>query len=309
MIGQAVVGEAEAKGPLSFPNGKVRGSLWRTSLDRRTLLAGLLVFVGYFLGVKLGLALTFQPHPVSVMWPPNAILLAALLLTPLRAWWFLLLCALPAHLLAELQSLVPLKMVLCWFISNCSEGLIGAAGTRFIIGSTGRFDQVRTVGALFLFAGLIAPALSSFLDAAFVSFNQFGQQGYWQVWRMRFFSNVFAEMMLVPAIVTWSTVRPAPGFVRKLRTSAELAILLLSLLAVSARVFLWEKVGPTTNPTLLYTPLPFLLWVAVRFGPVGTSNAILPVALVSIWGAVHGRGPFISGLPEQNALAIQVFLS
>src|SRR5262249_6008016 len=112
MIGQAVIAEAEPKGPLSFPNGKVEIRLWRTRPDRRTLLAGLLVFAGYFLGVKLGLALTFRPHPVSVMWPPNSILLAALLLTPPRTWWFLLLCALPAHLLAELQSLVPLKMVL-----------------------------------------------------------------------------------------------------------------------------------------------------------------------------------------------------
>ncbi len=38
--------------------------------------AALLVFVGYYLGAKLGFALTFQPHPVSVLRPPNAIQLA-----------------------------------------------------------------------------------------------------------------------------------------------------------------------------------------------------------------------------------------
>src|SRR5262249_43444623 len=81
---------------------------------------GVLVFIGYYLGARVGFALTFHPHPISVFWPPNSILLAALLLTPARIWWFLLLAAFPAHLIAELQSGVPLAMVVCWFVSNCS---------------------------------------------------------------------------------------------------------------------------------------------------------------------------------------------
>ena len=56
----------------------------------------LFVFAGYFLGAKIGFALTFRPHPVSVLWPPNSILLAALLLTPVRIWWVVLLAAFPA---------------------------------------------------------------------------------------------------------------------------------------------------------------------------------------------------------------------
>ena len=58
---------------------------------------GLCVFVGYYLGAKVGFALTFHPYPVSVLWPPNSILVAALLLTPPRIWWFVLLAAFPAH--------------------------------------------------------------------------------------------------------------------------------------------------------------------------------------------------------------------
>ena len=79
---------------------------------------GLWVFAGYYLGCKIGFALTFKPHPVSVLWPPNSILVAALLLTPPRSWWFVLLAAFPAHLAAQLQSHVPPLMILCWFVSN-----------------------------------------------------------------------------------------------------------------------------------------------------------------------------------------------
>src|SRR4029453_16736996 len=94
--------------------------------DRHFLLIGLWVFAGYYLGCKVGFALTFKPHPVSVLWPPNSVLVAALLLTAPRSWWLVLLAALPAHLAAQLQSHVPPLMILCWFISNSCEAVIGA---------------------------------------------------------------------------------------------------------------------------------------------------------------------------------------
>src|SRR5438034_11255598 len=69
----------------------------------RTLRAMAIVAVAYYIGVRIGLALTMTTLPVSTLWPPNAILLAALLLTPTRAWWIMLLAALPAHLAGELS--------------------------------------------------------------------------------------------------------------------------------------------------------------------------------------------------------------
>src|SRR5687767_6635079 len=69
-----------------------------------TLMAAIVVAIAYYTGAKVGFTLTFQPHPISSLWPPNSLLLAGLLLTPTRAWWMLILAALPAHLAAELQS-------------------------------------------------------------------------------------------------------------------------------------------------------------------------------------------------------------
>src|SRR4029077_17991225 len=88
------------------------------SFDWRVACTALLVALAYYLGAKIGFALTLRPHPISVLWPPNAILLAALLLTPVRVWWVILLAAFPAHLAAQMQSNVPPTMILCWFISN-----------------------------------------------------------------------------------------------------------------------------------------------------------------------------------------------
>ncbi len=275
-------------------------------LDYRPFFAALLVFAAYYIGAKIGFALTFQPHPVSVLWPPNSILLAALLLTPVRVWWVILLAAFPAHLAVELKSHVPPTMAFCWFISNSCEALIGAGCIRYLIGRPLRFDSLRNVGTFCFFAAFLGPFLTSFLDAAFVVINHWGQDSYWQVWRIRFTSNVLAALTLAPFIVTWS----ADGirWLGKIRRAKvlEAGLLLLGLLLVDTVAF--YRLAPTADSTLLYLPLPFLIWAAVRFGSRGASAAISTLTFLAIWSAGHGYGPFSTRSAEENALSIQMFL-
>ena len=266
----------------------------------------LLVALAYYIGAKIGFALTLQPHPVSVLWPPNSILLAALLLTPVRTWWVILLAAFPAHLAAQLQSNVPPTMILCWFISNSCEALIGAGCVRYLIHRPVQLDRLRNVGIFCFFAAFVAPFLSSFLDAAFVVLNHWGQDSYWQVWRIRFSSNVLAALTLVPFMVTWSAEGIAwLGKIRRARF-LEASLLLLGLLSVNTVVF--YRLAPTADSTLLYLPLPFLIWAAVRFGSRGASGAICVLTFLAIWSAGHGYGPFSTRSAEENALSIQMFL-
>src|SRR5881394_3140925 len=274
--------------------------------NRRVAGIALCVFVGYYLGAKIGFALTLRPHPVSVLWPPNSIFLAALLLTPVRVWWVILLAAFPAHLAAQLQSNVPPAMILCWFISNSCEALIGAACVRYLIDGPVRFNRLGNVGIFIFFAAFLAPFLSSFVDAAFVALNQWGQDSYWQVWRVRFTSNVLAALTLVPLIVTWSA--DGIGWLGKIRRArfVEAALLLAGLLSVNTIVF--YKLGPTADSALLCLPLPFLIWAAVRFGSRGASAAICTLTFLAIWSAGHGYGPFSTRSAEENALSIQMFL-
>jgi PAS domain S-box-containing protein len=264
------------------------------------------VFVGYYLGARIGFALTFQPHPVSVLWPPNAILVAALLLTPPRIWWFVLLAAFPAHCAAQLQSHVPRLMILGWFISNSCEALMSAGLTRYLVGRPIRFRSLRDAGIFCLCAVLIGPFLSSFLDAAFVAWNHWGQDAYWKLIRIRFSSNALAAVIVVPLIVTWARngiprLRRAP-----LSRYLEACLLFLSLCSVSYGIL--YEFGSGADSALLFLPLPLLLWAAVRFGSLGASSAISIVGFLAIWSGSHGHGPFSGGTAEQNALSIQIFL-
>jgi PAS domain S-box-containing protein len=274
--------------------------------DRHLLMIGLWVFAGYYLGCKIGFALTFQPHPVSVLWPPNSIVVAALLLTPVRLWWFVLLAAFPAHLAAQLQSDVPPLMIVCWFISNASEALIGAGLTRYAIGGPLRFTSLRKVGIFCLCVLFIGPLLSSFLDAAFVVWNHWGHDGYWELIRMRLSSNAVSALIIVPLIVTWVTNGTHPLRIASRSRYLEACVLFLGLLAVSYVVLYELKAG--ADLALLFLPLPFLLWAAVRFGALGASTAISIVGFLAIWSASHGHGPFSRETAEQSALSIEIFL-
>ena len=139
------------------------GGYLRATRASRIATSSMLVFAGYYFGAKIGFALTFHPHPVSVLWPPNSILLAALLLTPRRAWWILLLAAFPAHWLVQLQSDVSPRMILCWFISNSCETLIGAGCIRYLIRGPVRLDRLRNVSIFCFFGVFLGPFLSSFV--------------------------------------------------------------------------------------------------------------------------------------------------
>jgi PAS domain S-box-containing protein len=77
---------------------------------------------------------------------------------------------------------------------------------------------------------------------------------------------------------------------------------------VSALVFAWGYSRRGTAPALFFMPLPFLLWSAVRFGPMGTSASLLVLVFACIWGAVQGLGPFAKMSPEHNVLSLQMFL-
>jgi len=285
-----------------------RGELeWRRARFVHPALAALLVAGAYFTGAKIGFALTFQPHPVSTLWPPNSILLAALLLSRTRSWWFLLLAAFPAHLLVQLNADIPMAMILCWYVSNCTEALIGASILRYLTKSEVRFDLTHHV-SMFILVAWLSPFLSSFLDAAFVILNQFGESTYGAVFRMRFFSNVLASLTLVPLIVTWRRFEFSALRSISWKRYFEAGLLVASFLMVGLVSIKLQSTGLGIRPALLYLPLPLLLWAAIRFGPAGSTAAFLVVSFVEIWEAIHGIGPFTRQSAEMNALSVQLFL-
>jgi hypothetical protein len=232
--------------------GKITSPKSRAAAGRLLGAAGL-VALAYYAGARIGFALTLKPSPVSTLWPPNSILLAAFLLTPSGCWWALVLGAFVAHLAVQLQSGIPLPMVLGWFVSNSSEALIGAGIIRHFIKGPLHFESFRQVGVFVVGAALIGNFVSSFLDAGFVSLVGWGRAGYWDVWVTRTASNALASLTLVPVIVTWAMSNRSR--VRALPRSryVEAGVLAAGLFAACILAFGGRSAGTVGAPTLLGT--------------------------------------------------------
>ena len=140
---------------------------WGPSVQR-VLATALLVAVAYYVGANVGFFLRLPPSTLSVLWLPNAILTATLLLAPMRRWGIYLLAALPARLLAHLGVSWPLSVVVVLFAANCIEALVAAACVRRYSDAPTRFDTLPRLGVFIGGAVLVAPFVSSFPAAAVV---------------------------------------------------------------------------------------------------------------------------------------------
>ncbi|HET9765709.1 MAG TPA: MASE1 domain-containing protein, partial [Thermoanaerobaculia bacterium] len=272
------------------------------------ILAPAAVAIAYFLGSLLGLSLPFPSTQVSVFWPPNAILLAALLVTPRGRWWPCLLAVLPAHVAVQALMGISLDAVLINFVGNAGEALVGALIVDHFLSRQERFDRLQAVALIMFFGGIVAPALMSFVVA-----QLFAQTGStvdpWVNGQLRLLTNALAVFTLVPPIVlNFRNARP-PATPLAARRAGEAGALLIGLAISGALLFALPKAGTGHSQLLLYAPFPFLLWAAMRFGVVGLCLSVLTLAAVSTWNAVHGHGPFETQDPVHNATALVLFLN
>lgn len=264
-----------------------------------------LVGLGYYTGAHVGATVAFSEARLSMLWLPNAVLIAALLLTPKRWWWAAFAGALPAHLIFQLQAGFPLPLVLATFVSNGLEALLAALIVTRWSPAPG-FRSLRSV-LVFLAAALLAPCVTALGSAGFLRMAEWGQGDLVALWRMLYFSHVLAALTLVPVLVSWSALEPMQ--LRQGRAHLlEIGLLVGGLFAIGLIVFDSSNGSLRTGPALLYLPLPFLLWAALRFGPALTSAAYAIVAFLVIWGAGHGRGPFEVPGGAPDPLPIQLFL-
>jgi signal transduction histidine kinase len=255
----------------------------------RTLIIALLVALSYYAGSQIGFQLTPAGTPIATFWPPNAILLAAFLLTSRRIWWVLVLAVFPVHLLIQLRTGIPLISALAWFVGNTGEALLGAVCVRIFNRDKPVFESVHGV-VVFLALGVLLPTLAtSFLDAAGVVWTGLGRD-YWTLWTARLSSNIVADLTIVPTIVIFG-VKGLSWF-RRANSSAywEAALLAVSTLIVSLFVFGRES-AISSFWAFIYAPLPLLIWALLRFGTGGASASMLAFALISVWNTMHGRGP------------------
>jgi PAS domain S-box-containing protein len=265
-----------------------------------------LLFAAAFCVVqRLTFALRFPPFQRATIWTPGALPFAALLLAPPRRWWLYFVGLCLGILIAFYgDSAVPLAHAMLTAPVLFTGVALGAWATR-------RFSTRPTFGnliSLMVFvasAMVLVPSATTAPSAVALLVSGAHDVGadavrYWP-------AAALGTLIATPAL----TLTLANGFAwlraASWRRTLEIASLVIGLAAAGFLCF-QQRTGTNASPALLYAPLPLLLWTAVRFELAGVCWALLLVALQSTWGAINGRGPFVSQSPAENVLQLQLFL-
>jgi PAS domain S-box-containing protein len=273
-------------------------------------IAPLIVCVASAAGALVGVALRFPRTGTALIYPPYAIVTAALLMSPPRRWWIYLVAGSAGTFWPHRLGGASLGFIFMADVANYARALLAAGGVRSTRTFASRglaLDTLRGMAAFLFFAAVTAPIAGAILGAAVVAFHR-GAAAYWTAWGNWLLSNVLTGLTLLPIILlapsAWAAARRMRWTVAR---GAEAGIFLLSLLAVGGLVLLGPP-GFADAWVPLYAPVPVLLWAAVRFGPGATSASLLVVAVLAIAGTISGRGPFYTSSPAVDLIRLQVSL-
>jgi signal transduction histidine kinase len=265
--------------------------------------------MAYYLGAEAAFLIgTLSDRIFAPFWPPNAILFCALAVLPYRRWPLYIIAVFPAHVIVELGVGMGWPQLVVAFVTNCMVAVFSASGLRYLLGPPPWFYSLRTAIIYVLVAIVCGPGLSA-LGGAFVRITGGGGlENYWLFWRQWYVANALGNLTLSAALLTWMVKNHDWSEFRSRLPRIEALFLVTGLLFACAIAFEANSIAPPYFPALLYLPLPFVIWSAVRFRTKGASVAILVVTVASISSVLHGPTVFGSTDAEANVLALQLFL-
>ena len=260
----------------------------------------IIVWAGYFLGGRVGLAIPLTSGNVSPVWPPAGIALAALLLLGNRVWPAIALGAFAVNFFTPIPHLAALVIAL----GNTLGPLTGALLLQRTPGFQPELNRLRDVLRLIVVGGLAGTAISATLGTTILflsGVNPWSRFG--AAWLMWWFGDAMGVLIITPAILALPNL-----FSVGRERWAELAALLLGGATTSLLIF-GSSIEVAVGAEILVLGLvPFILWSAIRFELGGAVALNLLIAGIAVWETGRGLGPLARQDPLWSAGLLQSFL-
>ena len=268
----------------------------------------------YYLLVVISMKLHFSTSGLSLIWPSNALLAATLVLSPKGRWWLYLLAIIPAHIAGMSSYNLGLGWLAYQIAFNFALTATYAAILQKFKPEILHFAALRDV-LIFLGASIAIPVSMNWVaiyavfkyvpsSAALLAHNS--PDGFFAVWTSCWINNSVAFIAFVPAILVCATL--GRSWFRGLcsRRIAEAALLTVLFIIVTFLAYGRVAANSRMLEALYLIPIPFLLWAAVRFGPVGASLSVTALVCISSWCAYAGGGPFLGSSFIDRVTSMQI---
>lgn len=270
--------------------------------DRQELFRiGLLTAV-YFITSLLGIALIEKADHVSPLWASTALLIAALVKTPLCRWPHYICCCFFAGVAANVlffDSILAAGIVLP--AADMVDALVASLAVKALFKGDFTLDELPNALGFFMVAGILSPALSGLCGAGatLALFNVPFLEG----WRTWWASTALGILLVGPIPLAWS--KELKDRFKNSRILGETAAMAATIIVVSAAAFSADKFP------LLFLMTPVLLWSAFRLGLFTTACAGLLLSAVAVVATLNNLGPiaFAEGSMAHRVQLLQLFLS
>ncbi len=279
---------------------------------RRQILIPLAVALVYLITARLGLLLAMPGGHVTPVWPPSGLALAVMLLYGRRVWPGIWLGSFAANLWDFLHG--PTATPLAVSILTAA-GIGGGATLTAWVGAEllrryaepGRpLERVRNVCAFMSLGGVVSCLVSATNGVAWLALGGFAPwSAFGQIWLTWWLGDTAGVFLVTPLLLAWLANSAFPRRVRWWEVTLCYALLLVATYSV----FIGNTTALFSGKPFTFVLIPFLVWPALRFGQRGAATAACLIACISVWGTIHGSGPFHLDSLNESLLVLELFLS
>ena len=228
------------------------------------------------------IALTRGNGRIAALWIPNAVVVAAVLLTRDRqpgAW--LLACSTADFVANILVGDAPF-IAAGLTIANVLEIVLVCWTMRRWCGVDIDLTDVRVLAIFGISAGLFAPALSGLLATSIIGASPGGLRvDGWLSWWL---ADALGLLIATPTLML---VGKRKGEIPDAMGDKRGALALFLSVTGIATVFVFSQ----NSYPFPFVVTPFVIVAAFRFGPVGTALTIILISVISLAGTALGNGP------------------
>lgn len=266
----------------------------------------LLVALAYFITARLSLFLAFEETNVSPVWPPSGLAFAAVLLFGKRIWPGIFIGVFLANSVSFIYNLGAPAIEVCFIsfliaIGNTLEALCGYVLFKKTILAE---HPLRRTKDVFVFLGitLVMCLVGAFNGVVWLCLLEYVP---WNMFYKMFFTwwtgDVTGILTVMP--IVWAFFPPHLLTFEKKRHALEYTFFVMCAMLINDLVF-----GGYTHVSREFWPLeylvfPVMIWGSCRFQRLGMGITTLITSGYSIWGTLHGYGPF-GDLPINEALIL-----
>lgn len=254
-------------------------------IQRLGLLAKVaIVMLVYIVAAKLGLLFAIVQANTTAVWLPTGIAIGAMFVFGYSLWPAIFIGAFFANFTTP--GTAPAAAI---FIAagNTLESLIAVYFVKKYTKNIRPFERIENVFIFSFWAGIVAPAVSATIGIVSLTlFHSFTGGNYLAAWATWWLGDLGGALIVAPVVIIWFRWFPIEwNFWMKNK---------LALSVLLGGIFIaFSYFAIHNNWIFIYLAFPLLVWTAFTFGQRVIATGVFAITEISLWGTLHGLGPFI----------------